>query len=656
MNPSDKDLKEILLQYNISDEDIKGHGKNGRVLKTDRMKIYKKILKTLLDESNQLSDFYPMYVYPKFNDSLSIIYNYLSPPDLLSLYLSNRTATDTLNTTQVINSLNTRFNKEYNVDSFSKWYKLYTSTVINNQLQYLYDLENIRYINDEKIQNIINGKDDIKQNMISILFDWMYTVRKMFKLHFNVYCYACTLFQILLSNKHLTKEDIQLYGCVCLLFASLCLEEYYPEDSDWIYITDGAFTIEQFNKAKIDAFKTFNGQLIYPSPIMFVDQQTSNNTDPTDNDNILVLIALTSLMTSISIYKPSLVAETCKYLITGKHNVYSIQEINLICKEIMKYLRVFIKSKLENIKPRAELVFRYIKATCGDDLQAITLNPLKYNEPWHLGDVQIDKVIGEGTYGKVSIIKRNKCGNNFAVKSIKDMDKLPEALNEISLLKLLNNQSNIINLCGYDYTLITVDIVLPLMKGTLLSSKLDKNKYDIYFRQLINGVKQCHDHDIIHRDIKLENILYDEESDSVKIIDFGLSVPFQSIKKLMDPNIVNTFHYRPPECLLFDPYQYNQSVDIWAIGCVMYYMMTDRYVMTRYDRVNAVDDIFRLLGTPNDLTWPGFTQLKKDVLYNDYPGSTNLLKTVLAPHSNLILRCLTVYPGNRPTANQLMDS
>jgi hypothetical protein len=42
MEPSNQELKEILLQYNITDKDIKGHGKNGTVLKSDRLKVYKK--------------------------------------------------------------------------------------------------------------------------------------------------------------------------------------------------------------------------------------------------------------------------------------------------------------------------------------------------------------------------------------------------------------------------------------------------------------------------------------------------------------------------------------------------------------------------------------------------------------------------------------
>ena len=54
MEPSNQELKELLLQYNISDNDIKGHGKNGIVLKSDRLKVYKKIIKPKIAINNKM--------------------------------------------------------------------------------------------------------------------------------------------------------------------------------------------------------------------------------------------------------------------------------------------------------------------------------------------------------------------------------------------------------------------------------------------------------------------------------------------------------------------------------------------------------------------------------------------------------------------------
>ncbi len=619
---------------------------------------YKKLLNSgfTVNKNGELSPPHkPAVVIPPDADIktiVSVLLPYLSPKDLLALYLSNIEVENELNTVKTINILNER--SDTDVKSFTEWYKKSTLAKVNNQLLYLYDLENTRYINEKKIYDIMKGFDVITENFIAIVFDWLYQVRKMFKLPFNVYCYACTLFLIYLSNNELSKEELQIYGLVCLDYASLNLVEYILDIDDYVYISDKAFTEDQFKQAKIKVFKSFNGQLIYPSPIWFVDQTITKGDQASTNDDILVLIGLTSIMLLTSLYKPSLIAETCKYMITGQHTIYTVQEMNPICTEIVKYLKKLLKSSLETFRVRAELVINQIKIQCGDDVVINPLQPLKYNEPWHLGEIETGDVIGKGTYGEVSKIKRLECGTNFVAKATNDEGYINEALNEISLLTLLKNQSNVISLCGYEYLPEKVNMYLPLMSGSLKSVKLDKSKYGIYFKQIIEGVRQCHHHDILHRDLKMENIVYDENTDTLKIIDFGLSVPLQSIKILKDGSLVNTFHYRPPECLITDGYQYGQSVDIWAIGCIMYYMMTDTYVVQWYTHVGAINDIFQLLGTPNDETWPGFSTLKK-IEYKNYPGIIDDLKVTLAPYSNMILSCLTLYPPDRPTALQLLE-
>lgn len=619
---------------------------------------YKKLLNSgfTVNQNGELSPPHqPVVVIPPDADIktiVSVLLPYLSPKDLLSLYLSNIEVENELNTTKAINILNNR--SDTDVKSFTEWYKKSTLAKVNNQLQYLYDLENTRYINETKIDNIMKDKDVIKEKFVAILFDWLYQVIKMFKLPFNVYCYACTLFLIYLSNNELVKEELQLYGLVCLDYATLNLQEYTPDIFDYVYIVDKAFTEEEFKQAKIKVLKSFNGQLIYPSPIWFDQQTITKGDQASTNDAILVLIGLTTVMLRTSLYKPSLIAETCKYMITGQHTIYTVQEMNPICKEIVKYVKQLLKSSLETFRVRAELVIEQIKIQCGDDVIINPLQPLKYNEPWHLGEIETGVVIGKGTYGEVSKIKRKECGTDFVVKATNDEDYIDEALNEISLLTLLKNQPNVISLCGYEYLPEKVNMYLPLMSGSLKSVKLDKSKYGIYFKQIIEGVRQCHYHDILHRDLKMENIVYDENTDTLKIIDFGLSVPFQSIKILRDGSLVNTFHYRPPECLITDAYQYGQSVDIWAIGCIMYYMMTETYIIKRYNNIQAIDDIFQLLGTPNDQTWPGFSTLEK-IDYKNYPGIVQDLKVTLAPYSNMILSCLTLYPPNRPTALELLE-
>jgi len=92
------------------------------------------------------------------------------------------------------------------------------------------------------------------------------------------------------------------------------------------------------------------------------------------------------------------------------------------------------------------------------------------------------------------------------------------------------------------------------------------------FLQILEGLACCHRNDIIHRDIKLENILMD--GDNIKLIDFGVS-------NFVEAGVYrNTFcgtpAYAAPEILLGKQYT-GPEVDIWSIGVVLYYMLTAQF-------------------------------------------------------------------------------
>ena len=86
------------------------------------------------------------------------LWEHLPPKDLLSLYLSNKDIEHELNNKKVIDMLNNKYNTKINTNLFTEWYRNYT--LVNHQLKDLYDLENIRYINQEI--PIIPGYPNIK--------------------------------------------------------------------------------------------------------------------------------------------------------------------------------------------------------------------------------------------------------------------------------------------------------------------------------------------------------------------------------------------------------------------------------------------------------------------------------------------------------------
>lgn len=86
-------------------------------------------------------------------------------------------------------------------------------------------------------------------------------------------------------------------------------------------------------------------------------------------------------------------------------------------------------------------------------------------------------------------------------------------------------------------------------------------------KKIVEGLHYIHKKDIIHRDLKLENIIYDRAKQEVKIIDFGLSCPASNIGALKK---CGTPGYVAPEILRGQ--DYNHCVDYFSLGVVLYAM------------------------------------------------------------------------------------
>ena len=91
------------------------------------------------------------------------------------------------------------------------------------------------------------------------------------------------------------------------------------------------------------------------------------------------------------------------------------------------------------------------------------------------------------------------------------------------------------------------------------------------FRQVVYGIAHCHCRSVLHRDIKLDNILLDEKN-HVKVCDFGIS---RTIENLSEPVLeqCGTPAYIAPEILYEDGYKGFKS-DIWGMGVLLYAMVT----------------------------------------------------------------------------------
>eukprot|EP01066_Platyproteum_vivax_P011677 Platyproteum_vivax@DN52_c0_g1_i1.p1 len=135
-------------------------------------------------------------------------------------------------------------------------------------------------------------------------------------------------------------------------------------------------------------------------------------------------------------------------------------------------------------------------------------------------------------------------------------------------------------------------------------------------KQLLEAVDHMHSNLLLHRDIKLPNLLLNSKGE-VKLGDFGLarecSRPVEDVTKQ-----VVTLWYRAPEILL-GTLVYGPGVDVWSIGCVLGELLLHKPLFGGRDETHQMSIICNHLGTPTEDSWPGVTALPafndmKDVL------------------------------------------
>ncbi|CAL2029635.1 unnamed protein product [Caenorhabditis brenneri] len=134
---------------------------------------------------------------------------------------------------------------------------------------------------------------------------------------------------------------------------------------------------------------------------------------------------------------------------------------------------------------------------------------------------------------------------------------------------------------------------------------LESNRIQKFMKQLMMGIEYIHGMNFIHRDIKPDNLMLNE-NDCIKIGDFGLA-------RVYDPDIEMTqeavsLWYRPIEILL-DSQNHTKSVDIWSAGCVMAELYRRCPLFQGEGQLSMINKIISVLGKPTLEEWPTLNEL-----------------------------------------------
>ena len=198
-------------------------------------------------------------------------------------------------------------------------------------------------------------------------------------------------------------------------------------------------------------------------------------------------------------------------------------------------------------------------------------------------------------------------------KGLSGKEGLPiTSIREIKLLKSIDHK-NIINLLdiAVGKKLDSIYLVFDYVANDLaelnknITGTFALNEIKCILAQFFAAVNYLHENWIIHRDLKLSNILYD--NGEIKLCDFGLARYSGTPIIPLTPKVV-TRYYRAPEILL-GAKKYDNSIDIWACGCIMGELFTKEALFKSKSDFDQLEKMFDLLGFPKEKNWPQFKTL-----------------------------------------------
>ena len=252
--------------------------------------------------------------------------------------------------------------------------------------------------------------------------------------------------------------------------------------------------------------------------------------------------------------------------------------------------------------------------------------------------------LGSGSFGSVYLARNKYTNEKVAMKQIKkssaNLLSDGEITDEIEILKNLDHP-DIVRIIESFNTKNSYILITEYCEGGELfdqvKNQLSETQIAVIFKQVLSGLAYLHSNNIVHRDLKLENILIHEIEKSkqtgedlfnIKIIDFGTARIFDKSKN--PQSIVGSSYYIAPEVLR---QKYNKECDLWSVGVILYMFIVGHAPFDGCDDDEITTNIQRGVYRKNDRRWIKASKEVKD----------------------LIQKLLTYRPSQRLTAIQALN-
>ncbi|XP_028034507.1 mitogen-activated protein kinase p38b-like isoform X2 [Bombyx mandarina] len=218
--------------------------------------------------------------------------------------------------------------------------------------------------------------------------------------------------------------------------------------------------------------------------------------------------------------------------------------------------------------------------------------------------------VGSGAYGQVCSAIDAQHSMKVAIKKLarpfQSAVHAKRTYRELRMLKHMNHE-NVIGLLDvftpektledFQQVYLVTHLMGADLNNIVRTQKLSDDHVQFLVYQILRGLKYIHSAGIIHRDLKPSNIAVNEDCE-LKILDFGLARPTETEMT----GYVATRWYRAPEIML-NWMHYNQTVDIWSVGCIMAELLTGRTLFPGTDHMDHLMRILFLCGKPEQETF-----------------------------------------------------